>query len=170
MFISPSDGKDYFVTTNCYNSPQIWAVDITNNIVGSDVFQQQAMPTNKKLLQFPNWALAGVHFTTVAKGPLRDWAFISTEDYHDDIVTGAVDANSNVIPWYPYRDEIIGLNIVTGEVRRIAHHNSERFLGNYFNTPRVTTSWNGEYVGWNSNYNLIGSTDVYETAFNTAPP
>ena len=50
------------------------------------------------------------------------------------------------------------------EVRRIAHHRS-RSVADYYNSPRVSVSWGGEYIGWNSDFNQNGSIDAYVVPF-----
>jgi hypothetical protein len=163
-FISPSDGRDYMVVANCNDQPEIWLVDVANNAAGLDISQQKALPNNKLLVHFPNWG-GGIHFTAVAKGLLQDWAFISTEDASDTFSSGTADVNGNITPWDVYRQEIIGFNVMTGEIRRIANHRSRSVSSDYYNNPRLTVSWGGEFVAWNSNFNQNGSIDVYEVPF-----
>ena len=56
-------------------------------------------------------------------------------------------------------------NVVTGEVRRIAHHRSRSPQANYYYTPRVSASWDGSVVTWASNmgYSGTGYADIYAT-------
>src|SRR5438132_480357 len=109
------------------------------------------------------------HLTTVAKGPFADWAFFTTEDSNDGF-------NGGVSPWFPYRQEVIGLNVMTGEVRRLAHHRSRSLGANYFYQPRVSVSWSGKFVGWASNFNQSGVANIYAVPFagpsspDTTPP
>ncbi len=160
-FISSSDGRNYMVVSNCYDSPDIWRVDITNNAAGPlPVDSQKILPNNKKLLTFPNWN-SGVHFSSVAKGAYKDWVFISTEDVGDTF-------NSTTTNWTAYEQEIIAINVLSGEVRRLAHHRSRSISADYYNTPRLTVSWGGENVAWNSNFNQSGLIDVFVTSFASA--
>jgi hypothetical protein len=67
------------------------------------------------------------------------------------------------------RQEIVGFNILTGEMRRLAHHRSRDVPAEYGYEPRVTSSWGGEYVAWASNFNRPGGADIYAVAFGAAP-
>lgn len=160
-FMSASDGRNYMIVNNCTDSPEIWRVDITNNAAGPLPYsQQKSLPNNKKLLTFPNWS-NGTHFSSVAKGALKDWVFISTEDGRDTF-------NSDLSFWQPYSQEIIAINALTGETRRLAHHRSRGTPVDYYNQPRLTASWGGEFVAWNSNFNKSGIIDVFALPFGAA--
>ncbi|TLY42337.1 MAG: hypothetical protein E6K58_08240 [Nitrospirae bacterium] len=151
-FLSASDGHNYMITFNCYDAPEVWRVDITNNASGLTAAQQKALPNNRRLLTL-TWSDTG-HMSTVAKGALRDWTFLSTEDSSDLI-------NGPVSPWRVYRQEIIAINTMTGEIRRLAHHRSRSIGGDYFRQPRLSSSWAGEYVGWASNFNQSSGVNIY---------
>jgi len=166
-FISASDGRNYMIAGNCYSHPEIWRVDITNNAAGLNEDQQRALPNNMRLMLWPTWD-NDLHYSTVAKGPLQDWAFVSTEDYSEAFNEGTADANGFITPWRAYRQEIIAFNAMTGEVRRLAHHRSRSLSSDYYYTPRLSVSWGGEYVAWNSNFNQNGIIDVYVLAFGAA--
>src|SRR5437870_7366875 len=164
-FLSASDGHNYMITFDCYDSPEIWRVDITNNANGLGYAQQKALPNNKSLITL-TWNDAG-HVSTVAKGTLQDWAFLSTEDGTDLF-------NGSVSPWRAYRQEIIAINVITGDIRRLAHHRSRSVDSYYYYQPRLSVSWGGEYVGWASNFNQNGIVDIYAIPFSltsdTTPP
>jgi hypothetical protein len=167
-FISPSDGRDYMVVSNCNDFPELWRVDITNNIAGLDESAQKALPHNLRLISWPTWKEVGSHVATAAKGPLRDWAFYATEDGTDTFNSGTADPmTGNITPWHAYRDEIVAFNVLTGASQRLAHHRSRSVddPGNYYDMPRVSTSWGGRYVGWASNFNQSGVVDVYAVQF-----
>jgi len=151
-FLSGSDGRNYMITFNCYDAPEIWRVDITNNASGLSAAQQRALPNNRRLLTL-TWSDTG-HMTTVAKGARRDWTFVSTEDSSDLF-------NGSVSPWRAYRQEIIAINVLTGEVGRLAHHRSRSILQDYFASPRLSASWGGKVVGFASNFNRNGVNDIY---------
>jgi hypothetical protein len=154
-FICPSDGRTYMITYACYGTPGLWRVDVTNNAEGLGEASQMALPNNKLLIPFATWNDFG-HVTTVARGPWRDWAFISTEDSTDHF-DGPVD------PWHPYRQEIVAVNVLTAEVRRLAHHRSRSL--EYDSQPRVSASWGGAFVGFASNYNQRGVVDIFAIPF-----
>jgi len=164
-FVSASDGRNYMVTDNCYDSPEVWRVDITNNAQGLGFAQQKALPNNRRLLT-QTWS-DGNHFSTIAKGALKDWMFMSTEDTSDAF-------NGPVSPWRVYRQEIIAINVMTGEIRRLAHHRSRGQGADYYYQNRISASWGGEMIGWASNFNQSGVVDVYAVQFSvtsdTTPP
>jgi hypothetical protein len=172
-FISPSDGRDYMVVSNCNDFSELWRVDITNSIAAFDETGQKALPNNLRLISWPTWNEVGSHVATVATGALRDWAFYATEDGTDTFNSGTADPTTgNITPWHAYRDEIVAFNALTGESRRLAHHRSRSVdvPGNYYDMPRVSTSWGGKYVGWASNFNQNGVVDVYAVQFGAKAP
>jgi hypothetical protein len=160
-FISASDGRTYFVTYNCYGHAGVWRADVTNHADGLDEAAQMALPNNKLLLTFSTWDDFG-HVSCAARGANRDWCFIATEDFGDRI-------NEPVEPWHPYRQEIVALNVVTGEIRRLAHHRSRSLGEDYYAQPRVSCSWGGKYVGFSSNFNQSKIVDTYALAFGDTP-
>ena len=145
-FISPSDGHDYLITTSCYNVNNVMRVDLTGS-VGTETAQIAA---NKILLPNLSWAYS-IHATAVAKGAMRDWAFIDTEG-----------GGSTPSSWAPNQMEIIGFNVVTGEKRRLAHHRST--VGDYTAQPRISASWGGELIGFASNFQH-SAVDIYALSF-----
>jgi hypothetical protein len=160
-FLSASDGRTYMITYNCYSRAGLWRVDVSNNADGLNEAAQQALPNNKILVPFASWNDFG-HVSTVARGPLRDWAFLSTEDAEDR-------ANGPVQPWHPYRQEILAVNVLTGKIVRLAHHRSRSL--EYNSQPRVSSSWAGAWVGFASNFNQPGVVDRYAIPFTQeAPP
>jgi hypothetical protein len=167
-FISPSDGRDYMVVSACNNFAELWRVDITNSIGSLDESGQKALPNNMRLIAWPTWNEVGNHVSTVATGPLRDWAFYSTEDSTDTYNSGTADTSGNITPWHAYRQEIVAFNVLTGVVQRLAHHRSRSVDADYYNQPRVSSSWGGKYVGWASNFDQSGVIDIYAAQFTPA--
>lgn len=55
--------------------------------------------------------------------------------------------------WRPFKQEILAVNAVTGEVRRLAHHRSRGIRRAYESEPRVCADWTGSLIGWASNFN-----------------
>jgi hypothetical protein len=161
-FLSASDGRNYMVAFNCYDVNSIWRVDITNNAANLTFAQQKALPNNLQLLGPLDWSVTG-HITAIAKGTFRDWAFYAVEDTNDVF-------NGGVSPWFLYRSEIVAMNVVTGEVRRLAHHRSRSIGNNYYYSPRVSASWTGKWVGWASNFNQSGVADIYAVALGGSVP
>src|SRR5215470_5806350 len=169
-FVSASDGHNYMVAYDCYSQAGLWRVDITNNASGLTEAQQQALPNNRLLLAFPTWNDFG-HVSTMATG---DWGFISTEDGTDSFDSGSADAAGKITPWHAYRQEIIAINVVSGEVRRLAHHRSRSVESEYYSTPRLSASWTGNVIGFASNFNRSGGgtpvVDVYAITFTPRSP
>src|SRR5262249_52440632 len=114
----------------------------------------------------PTWNDFG-HVSTVARGALRDWVFTSTEDSTDTFNSGTADANGNITPWHSYRQEIVAINTITGEVRRLAHHRSRSTNSDYYSQPRLSASWGGAFVAFPSNFNTSGAVDIYVIPFGT---
>jgi len=151
--ISASNGKSYMITFNCNNIPAVYRVDITLNQAGRTPAQQSA--ANQVLVPL-TWNDAG-HFSAVSKGPFQDWVFISPESVIDGF-------DSSTAGWTAYKQEILAVNVLTLEVRRLVHHRSRSITANYYNMPRVSTSWDGSVVMWTSNFNTsspAGYSDIY---------
>ncbi len=163
-FVSASDGRDYMVVSGCTGTPGLYRVDITWDAVGKSEEEQLA---HNMLLVDIDWGL-GAHMAAVARGPLQDWGFVSTEDGDDDFDAGVDDGTGFITPWKTYGQEIIAFNVLTGDVRRLAHHRS-REMGDYRNMPRVSASWGGEWVGWQSNFNQRERIDTYAIRFCVDP-
>jgi hypothetical protein len=55
------------------------------------------------------------------------------------------------------------ISVVTGEVRRIAHHRLRSLTANYYHNPRVSASFDGSVVTWASNFGYSGNgyVDIY---------
>lgn len=158
MFLKASDGNTYVVTGTDYgNANKIVRVDVTQNIVGLSIAQQEALMTTLVQLDWTTPAQA-CHITAVQTGSKQNWVFISPEtipDVHDQAFTSRA-----------FEEEIIGLNVITLEKRRLAHHRSRRDTAYepsaYSYYPRVSVSWDGSIVGWNSTFNQLGrSYNIY---------
>jgi len=156
-FVSASDGRNYMIAYNAVSGPQLWRVDITNNADGLKQALQRVLPNNKLLRSFTTWNDTS-QFATAAPGPFQDWSFVSTEDGTDTL-------NGSVRSWHAFRQEIFAINVITGEIRRLAHHRSRADSGDYFSQPRVSASWRGRYVGFASNFNQSRVNDIYVIPF-----
>src|SRR5688572_27000710 len=161
--VSATDGKTYFVTFECYEEPGVYAVDIT---LPQSAANRQKQRDDNRLLFATQWADDG-HMAAAAGGMFQDWAYISVES-NDDPFTGGVSG------WRPYKQEIVMANVVTGELRRLAHHRSRGIGGSYYYQPRVSASWDGTRVAWASNFGYDGTNygDIYavELASTPEPP
>jgi hypothetical protein len=161
--VSASDGRTYVVTFDCHGvdlvngvelGAAVYAVDVTNPATDDAAgISRQREPPNRKLFGLASWDDADGHFSGVSKGRMRDWAFVSIES-RDDAFGLAVDTF-----WTrPYTQEIIMTNVLTGEVRRLAHHRSRGVNDNYRHQPRVSAGWgdcSGTSVAWASNFGQI---------------
>ena len=145
--MSGSNGKTYFVTFDCNSSGSIYAVDVTLPQSPSNVAQQ--LSQNRKLIQLASWSDVDGHFSRVSNGALQDWVYASIESADDGF-------SSSMSGWRPFKQEIVMMNALTGEVRRLAHHRS-RECSNYYAQPRVSSTWDGSVVAWTSNFGYSGS-------------
>ena len=171
-------GRTYLVTFDCYGSafpgfenmpPAIYAVDVnplqpvraTNDPSNSDDEAgrnaQRTSTLNKKLFEVA-WGDDG-HFSGVSRGALREWAFISIES-GEDTFGRTLDATKRSPEWWtrPYMQEIVMVNVVTGQVERVAHHRSRSVNDSYYYQPRVSVSWGdcgGASAAWLSNFGQL---------------
>jgi hypothetical protein len=163
--VSATNGKTYFVSFDCHTSISIYAVDVTLPQSASNVAQQ--LSQNRKLIQLTSWADSG-HFSRVSRGALQDWMYVSVESGDDGF-------SSPVTGWRAFKQEILKVNVLTGEVRRLAHHRSRGLgSGSYYAQPRVSSTWDGSVVLWTSNFGHSGNNyaDLYgmNVAAGSAPP
>ena len=149
-FVSASNGKDYYFSYDCDYTPAVYRVDITIPQTAADFNKQHN--DNLKLVDL-DWKDDDPHFSCTAKGSNADWCFFNTET-SDDLF-------NNMGPWRPYKQEIIGVNVITGEVRRLAHHRSRNIPSSYYYQPRLCASWDGTKVAWASNYDYDAKPTQY---------
>lgn len=160
--ISASDGKNYCVKFNFDVSPPgLYLWDLTVSMAGKTDVQQVAAAA-KVLVQMTDFNDTSGHLSCVSKGANRDWAWWSSEN-----VTDVFDRDP-ALGWSKYRQEIIACNVVTGEVRRYAHHRS-RSNSSYYAQPRVCASWDGSRIIWPSNFNDNGTVDYADLYALTIP-
>lgn len=171
---SASNGKTYFITYDCNYSGNIWRADVSIDTSNMTAAQQQAANLQLVPIGFTNGPDG--HMSGGVIGAMKDWVFIDHEKIPDSF-------GNSVTGWLPYRSEIIAVNILTGEVRRLAHHRS-RVPGSsgaqYYDQPRISCSWDGSLIIWTSNYNsapVTGYSDMYGMGFHpgggggdTTPP
>jgi hypothetical protein len=148
--VSASNGKTYFVSFDCRSTAAVYAVDVT--LPQTEANTPQQLSQNRKLFQTA-WADSG-HFSRVSRGGWQDWMFVSVESGDDE-------CTDTTASWRPFKQEIVMANVLTGEVRRLAHHRSRGLNGsNYYAQPRVSSTWDGSVVLWTSNFG-DDSTDGY---------
>ena len=162
--VSATNGKTYLVAFECHSDPGIWAVDITIPQTAGDHVKQRA--DNRKLIGMA-WLDDG-HIAGAARGVFQDWAYVSVESRDDLLSAGVSD-------WRPYKQEIVMTNVLTGEVRRLAHHRSRSTDVSYYYQPRVSVSWDGTRIAWASNFDHSAEdyADIYSillAAPLTVPP
>lgn len=171
--VSAANGKSYFITFDCNNSPGLYRVDITLDQNLNQPFKTEAdqIAVNQLLLPltFNSATTASTndgHLSAVSKeGPNQNWVFFDSETFsgHDDFNSDPATSN-----WQPYEQEIIAMNVMTLEVRRYAHHRSRGLSSSYYAQPRISCSWDGSIILWTSNYNTSSPTryaDLYGMAF-----
>jgi hypothetical protein len=169
VIASASDGHSYFITYDCQNNPGVWRADIALNQAGKTEDQQLA--ANKRLVPLA-WENNDGHLTGNMRGALKDWVFLDTENLNGDPFNGGVTG------WTAWKQEIIAMNIVTGEVRRLAHHRSRNLSSSYYAQPHISSSWDGSIIVWQSNMGVSSPkdyVDTYAIGFNptgspTGPP
>jgi cell division septation protein DedD len=158
---SASNGKTYMLAFNCNDDPAIYAVDVTLPQTAGNVAKQKS--DNRRI--FGLTCNDDGHFSCASKETYQDWCFVDTE------------IGSGTGSWYAYKDEIIGVNMVTGEIRKYAHHRSQGSLVGtlYYSEPRVNVNWDGTKLAYSSNYGTagggsLGSGDVYVVELGGAGP
>ena len=144
VIASASNGKSYFISYGCHTTPGVWRIDVTLNQAG--VSEAQQLASNQVLIPLA-WADNDGHLSGNMRGANKDWVFLSSEDLSGDPRNGGVSG------WRPWKSEIIAINIMTLEVRRLAHHRSRGLSSSYYAQPHVSSSWDGSTVIWASNMN-----------------
>ena len=154
--VSASNGHNYFIGFDDSYNPAIYRSDITVSVVGMNETQQHASSQLLVQLAFTNPGPDG-HLSGSISGTNRDWIAMDQECFIDAY-------NGGVSGWTVYRQEIMVVNVLTGEIRRMAHHRS-RGLTNagvgYYSQPHISTSWDGSVLLWSSNYNQSGRVAGY---------
>jgi hypothetical protein len=154
--VTASDGKTYYVATDSTVTGDIYRVDVTKDQSHTD--QQKQLDDNEMIVDLDNpeggpWLDTDGHFSAVSKGTLQNWVYVSVESLDDPF-------NSGTSVWRRYKQEIFMVNVITKEIRRLAHHRSRGLGGNVYNRqPRVSASWNGGRVAWASNFNISTPSD-----------
>ena len=159
VLVSASNGKNYLVTFNCHANAGVWRVDITLNQAGRTEAQQNA--DNLLLIPTRFGSTNDGHLTSVQVGPNANWIFYDSENFSNDPYNGGV------LGWVAYNQEVMAANVLTGEIRRLAHHRSRGLTSSgvaYYAQPRISCSWDGSVVIWASNMNIsspTGYADIY---------
>ncbi len=148
--ISATNGKDYFITSECHDISAVMRVDITLVQTGDTQEGINKQIADNVMLLDTGWNGGADHYSCATKGPNQDWCYISM-DWIDDTFTDKG-------PWEPYKQEIIMVDVVAPyTVQRLAHHRSRELnclpcdSGGYFFQPKPSASWDGLRVAWASN-------------------
>lgn len=163
--MTATNGRTYFVKPSG-DDGNIHAYDV---LTGS----------NKTLVRMNDSTPLGwcddTHYSTIPRGPMRDWVLVDTEIYSASGGCADADARSNPDPtasWWKYRQQILMVNVLTGEIRNLAHHRG-RELSRYCSTPRLNADWDGTAVMFASNYgapngsNACGYSDLYRMSLSS---
>jgi hypothetical protein len=156
-FVSASDGNCYMLRNDSLLSSKIWRVKVKDQ--GSNTqAQMEADPDNHVAIQGGNIPVEDNHMSGVGYGPFKDWVFLSTEwptDFYNYNPSSG---------WGAYTQELIAVNVLTLEVRRLCHHRS-RDIATYDMSPKPSVSWDGTLLIFISNFNQqtagAGYTDTY---------
>lgn len=161
VLASTSTSQNYFVTFACHaDGPGLYRVDLTQSLSGQTEAQQLAAATQLVPLA---WADNDGHLSGNMIGSLKDWVFFDTEYFGGDTFGSAPTG------WTAYRQEVMAINVVTLEVRRLCHHRSRSINSSYYYQPHVSSSWDGRLLLFMSNMNdstPADYTDAYSIDFN----
>lgn len=151
--LSATDGKTYIVSPDSESTGDVYRVDVSLPQTAGDPAQQRSQNRMLCALDINN---DSVHFSCGAKGTYQDWVFISVESGDDNF-------GDTIDGWRPYMQEIVMANVLTGSVRRLAHHRSRSTSLDYYYEPKVSASWDGTVVAWQSNYGFQSGhyADIY---------
>jgi len=151
-FLTASDGNTYLVKNGDKDKRGNPALHAINVRTGS----------YRRVVEI-TWCDAQ-HYSGISRGPLRDWMVVGTYTSCGDDDTSLSNPTSN---WYKFKQEIFMVNVLTGEVRRLAHHRSRETKGHYCRTPRPSVNWDGTKVMFTSSYGVTavggscGYSDLY---------
>ena len=161
--ISASNGKTYEITSNCYDAPEVYLVDVSSPKFPAGTFFTSAPKLtpeqiadqksgNVKLFEL-NWSDA-MHFSCAETS---DWCYVSVESEDDNF-------NSPGAPRL-YKSEIIRVLVVAPyTIEHLAHHLSK---GRTYNASvRVNASPSGERAMFASDFGYdngqqFGYSDIY---------
>ncbi len=164
--VSSNDGQTYFIKPSG-DDGDIHAYNVRTGVEKKYTAGSQVNRPLVSLAKSVGWC-DDTHFSNIPKGTYRDWVIISTEVYSDTGNCAAADALNNANPqsnWWKYRQEILMVNVLSGEIRNLAHHRS-RELFRYCSTPRVNANWDGTAAVFASNFGATSSgcgySDIYK--------
>lgn len=100
-----------------------------------------------------------------ADGETLQWGFdVHLSLNHSDerwfITSPYTSGGADPADWSPWEQEILGVAVDGSFVVRLAHHHSDYTGGGYWASPRVSTSFDGRYAAFTSNFDG-GRLDVF---------
>lgn len=146
-FACASNGKTYMFRQENTSNGYYYIVEVKNQ--GSSP-HSTIIADSANVQLFTNGWNMDTHYSGSILGLLKDWVFIDTE-YPSDAFDGPVTG------WLLYENEIIAVNVITHEIRRLCHHRSRSCQQIYDYQPRVSCAWDGSAIMWASNFNYTDS-------------
>jgi hypothetical protein len=154
--VSASDGKTYLAVPDSHTTADVYAVDVTVPTTGDAASVAQQLAAHRMIL--PLTFSDDLHVSRVSKGSFSDCVVVSVESGGDTFGSG-------LSGWRAYEQEIVVVNVLTGEVHRVAHHRSRGLsAAGYGAQPKVSAAWDASLVGWVSNFGKstpLGYSDLY---------
>lgn len=158
-FCSASDGKTYMLRLDNTVDGFTYVVEVKDE-TGRTTAQRR---TDNVVVLNNEWIFS-FHCSGVGKGALQDWIFLNIEyppDTFDHSIAG----------WHKYSAECLAINVLTHEQRRFCHHRSRSTDVKYDYQPKITCSWDGSVILWESNFNYNnGGANGYADAWGIANP
>lgn len=151
-FSCATDGKVYMLRQDDFIDGYYYIIEVKDE-TGRTNAQQRT--DNFKF--FTSGDVMDFHGTGCSSGAFQNWIAFDTEKPSD-----IFDASTSVPPnvWLAYQNEIIAVNVLTHEVRRLVHHRSRSdstvsYLYDY--QPKVSSSWDFSVLLFLSNMNYSGN-------------
>ena len=133
--VSASDGNSYFIGINCCMPD--WAVMRWNLTQGGASMLLVHVGSNNN----------DEHFSGIPRGVWRDWMAVDLESN--------ASGNGDLGLWEPFHQEVFMVNVLTGAVRRLAHHRSQNATAQYTWMPRISANWDGTKIAFLSNHGFL---------------
>lgn len=152
--VSASNGKNYVVRVDNQITGAIYIVEVKDRTGMSDA---DIRADSIQLFAPGGGFVFDMHYSGVGIGAFQDWCFLDTEALNTTTTPPADLFDGSVTGWLTYEQEIIAVNVITLEVRRLAHHRSRSVNNNYDYQPKVSCSWDGGCIMFLSNYNYQGT-------------
>jgi hypothetical protein len=168
-FVNASDGNIYMFRSTDDENPIHYG---TVNIETGAVNELQAFGIGQGNMVYEN---SPTNFSAIPRGTLKDWVVVAGVPFGAE-ATKDTFGNANPVTsgtgWKSYRNEVWMVNVLTGAVRRFAHHRSREGYVLYSYQPRVCVNWDGTKCAWMSNYGFDDGAngDVYSDLYTIDVP